>query len=137
MNEIVTHKKCTQCSKEKIISDFDKRDDRPSGSKSYCKDCRKSNHKSFYGKNQNRFRDAHYKQKYGITLEDYERMYMFQEGKCAICKKHESRLCVDHNHKSKKVRGLLCPLCNKGVGLFYENKKILVSAIEYLESYSE
>lgn len=40
-----------------------------------------------------------------------------QEQKCAICKRHESefknRLHVDHNHRSKQVRGLLCYSCNK------------------------
>lgn len=44
-------------------------------------------------------------------------MYRLQEGKCAICKRHESefkrRLSVDHNHKTGKVRGLLCFQCNK------------------------
>ena len=57
--------------------------------------------------------------RYGITEQDYERMYIAQNGCCAICGKHSStfkkRLSVDHNHKTGQVRGLLCYRCNKFV----------------------
>jgi len=56
------------------------------------------------------------KYEYGITLDDYNKMFNAQEGKCAICKKHQNELkktlCVDHDHKTGKVRELLCMTCN-------------------------
>lgn len=59
---------------------------------------------------------------------------------CAICKEPQSvllkgelkRLAVDHCHKTKKIRGLLCDNCNKGLGLFKDKPELLNSASEYL-----
>ncbi len=57
---------------------------------------------------------------YGITVEDYNAMFIEQRGRCAICGKHQSSLnrvlCVDHNHDTGKVRALLCNGCNTLVG---------------------
>jgi len=64
---------------------------------------------------------------YNITLEDYQRMFDTQKGKCAICKKHQNEfkytLHVDHDHGTGKVRGLLCGKCNAGLG-YYEKSDI-------------
>jgi hypothetical protein len=83
-------------------------------------------------------RKSHLKIAYGITLEDYNRMFNKQGGCCAICGKHQSelrkKLHVDHNHKTGKVRGLLCQNCNSVIGQSYENREILNNAILYLES---
>lgn len=61
--------------------------------------------------------DNYYLRKYGISYDQREGMYNLQNGRCAICERPESdfskRLAVDHNHKSGKVRGLLCFRCNK------------------------
>ena len=61
------------------------------------------------------------KYEYGITLEKYNEMFKQQEGRCAICKKHQNELtrtlCVDHNHKTKEVRSLLCVTCNTDVSV--------------------
>jgi hypothetical protein len=63
-------------------------------------------------------------------------MLQQQNGLCAICKKTEtgktSNLCVDHCHKTGKVRGLLCNNCNKGLGLFKDNPEVLLNASAYL-----
>ncbi len=56
-----------------------------------------------------------------LTLKECEverqKMSDWQQQRCAICNRHESefkkRLCVDHNHRTSKVRGLLCFYCNK------------------------
>jgi hypothetical protein len=60
---------------------------------------------------------------YNITLNDYNEMFKKQEGKCSICKKHQNELkkilYVDHDHKTGKVRGLLCKNCNVALG-YYE-----------------
>lgn len=94
-----------------------------------CQPCREKDRQPKTG-----HRRGYLKHKYGIAPEDYEKMYNEQEGVCAICKKPhgERRLCVDHDHLTGKVRGLLCDGCNLGIGYFRENQAALASAIEYL-----
>ena len=79
--------------------------------------------------------------KYGITLEEYDRMYNQQDGKCAICHTHQKklirRLSVDHNHLDNKIRGLLCDKCNVGIGFFDDNTKLLQKAINYINKYKQ
>ena len=62
-------------------------------------------------------RDYHLLSKYGITDADYEYLYRSQEGRCAVCRRHSSefrrRLCLDHDHATGEIRGLLCIHCNR------------------------
>jgi hypothetical protein len=62
-------------------------------------------------------RDKYLMSKYGISEKQYLDQLKKQNSSCAICKKHRNNfsynLHVDHNHKSGKVRGLLCYYCNK------------------------
>jgi hypothetical protein len=78
---------------------------------------------------------ARYLKRYGMTLEDYERMYVAQNGQCAICgvQVQGERMCVDHDHSTSKVRGLLCRLCNKSLGGFRDSLDLLERAIAYLK----
>ena len=79
---------------------------------------------------------------YGITIEYFKHMWKEQEGKCAICEKEleqyskthktPNKACVDHCHTTGKVRGLLCPTCNKALGLFRDNPTYLKKAEEYI-----
>ena len=69
---------------------------------------------------------------YGIGIKDYERMFKKQKGKCAICGAKKDRLDIDHCHKTKKVRGLLCGSCNKALGLMKDNVQFFSNAIKYL-----
>ena len=73
------------------------------------------------------------KQKYGITLDDFNFLLAKQNGFCAICKINKATH-VDHCHTTKKVRGILCNNCNTGIGMLKENLKFLSNAITYLES---
>jgi hypothetical protein len=77
---------------------------------------------------------ALYLKRYGLTLADYERMFAEQGGRCAICATEVSgaRLCVDHDHGTGKVRGLLCHACNKAIGGFRDSTELLKRAIAYL-----
>ena len=81
-------------------------------------------------------KNAILKNVYGITLDQYNQMFEKQKGKCAICKRHQKdltrTLCVDHNHKTKKVRGLLCLTCNTDVSVV-ENR--LKEMLKYLNKY--
>ena len=78
---------------------------------------------------------------YGITLEEYDRLFFLQSGRCAICGGEETstikgvvkRLSVDHCHDTGRIRGLLCNSCNRGIGLLKDSVEVLSSAIEYLK----
>jgi hypothetical protein len=83
-------------------------------------------------------RNIQLKRNFGITNEDYNRIFNEQQGKCKICNVHrnelEKNLYVDHDHQSKKIRGLLCQKCNAGLGMFQDNINILSNALKYLQS---
>lgn len=74
-------------------------------------------------------------ERYGLTPEQLAEMQDAAKGICAICGT-EGELHIDHDHKTNKVRGLLCPRCNKGLGFFRDNTKFLDSAKTYLEKSS-
>jgi hypothetical protein len=75
------------------------------------------------------------KRVYGITTEDYNRMLARQHGACAICKqRYGQKLCIDHCHATRKVRGLLCHRCNVGLGCYADDPSFLREAAAYLEA---
>lgn len=84
------------------------------------------------------FRDNY--SKYGISLETYAELSEKQNNKCAICEKVCSsgrKLAVDHNHKTDKVRALLCVKCNMALGGFEDNVTTMLRAIEYLKEHGD
>ena len=81
-------------------------------------------------------RELHLKNAYGLSLNQYTLLLRSQNYKCAICKKSiksVGTLCVDHDHKTEKVRGLLCRNCNSILGLAKESIVILSNAIKYFK----
>ena len=80
------------------------------------------------------------KKTYGITLAEYEQMWIQQGGTCAVCGQFETTLrcgrpvllAVDHCHETGEVRGLLCNNCNRAIGMLGDNPAVLASAVEYL-----
>jgi hypothetical protein len=73
---------------------------------------------------------------YGLTKEGYDRMLAQQHGACAICKRQpQETLCIDHDHDTGQVRGLLCRKCNLGLGFFDDSPSLLRSAAAYLEAW--
>lgn len=86
------------------------------------------------------------KKNFGITLEEYNAMFALQNGRCAICDteqkikdKHGNlrRFAVDHDHKTGKVRQLLCGPCNMSIGLVKENVKTLNKMIDYIKRHED
>lgn len=72
---------------------------------------------------------------FGMTWEDYKQMERKQKSKCAICGEgptERTRLTVDHDHVTGKIRGLLCHRCNLVIGRMEDNPKLLTSAAAYL-----
>lgn len=85
-------------------------------------------------------RRTYLKKNFGITLEEYNIIFNNQEGCCAGCKKHQSKLkqklSVDHCHTTGKIRGLLCKLCNLALGNISDDIKTLQNLIGYLSNNS-
>ena len=83
-----------------------------------------------------RNRELKYQLKYGISVADYEAIFLDQDGVCAICGGRNAsghQLHVDHDHATGRVRALLCSLCNTMLGQARDNVTILQAAINYLE----
>ena len=129
---------CPRCKLSKPIGDFYKSLSRKFGNLStYCKICSSEKGKSTRPRYSKTLRNTYLKKAYGISNEDYERMLEKQNNSCAICGKicsDKEKFPVDHDHKTKKVRGILCHVCNKGLGCFYDDISKLESAIKYLQS---
>ncbi len=94
--------------------------------------------------NPEKAKHANLKKQYGIGLPEYKAMAEAQEGECAICGGFETTkdkdggprmMPVDHDHKTGKVRALLCTQCNRGLGMFTDNIAKLKAAAAYLEKH--
>jgi len=74
--------------------------------------------------------------RYGTTPEQYDKKFAAQDGKCAICGKHNDEcrygLLPDHDHMTGALRGLLCNKHNSGLGQFGDTLEGLTAAIAYL-----
>jgi Recombination endonuclease VII len=85
-------------------------------------------------------RELHLMREYGITGAIYDRMLLEQGGVCAICgtsdpgrsKGKPKSWCVDHNHETGQVRGLLCGPCNRALGMLKEKSSTVLRAYQYL-----
>ena len=129
---------CTQCKKDKPEGDYYVRKDRPSGKGrlSECKECMKSRVMDRYKKDPDLVNDKRAAKVYGITLEQVQEMREQSGGICSICnregKHHHKRLVIDHDHKTGKVRGLICSTCNSMIGWCGEDTQTLQNLIDYL-----
>jgi hypothetical protein len=79
--------------------------------------------------------------KYGLTLEAYRALEAEQKGVCAICGKgpggmehSHKRLCVDHDHSTGEIRGLLCGACNIAIGHLNGSVELAFAVIRYLQN---
>jgi hypothetical protein len=77
-------------------------------------------------------RKSHLKRKYGLTLEDFDRMLADQGGGCAICGKNDVDN-VDHDHSTGSVRGILCFRCNAAIGQLDDEPERARDLAAYLE----
>lgn len=117
---------CETCGVSKPLTEFSFRKDnqkhRPD-----CKPCRST---------------ATAAARYGMTVGDVQALVEKQDGRCAICGTHHTDiphksfahnpLVIDHDHTTGATRGLLCPTCNCGLGLFKDDPALLQAAISYL-----
>ena len=79
-------------------------------------------------------RDSELRNKFGITLEDYNILLDKQKGCCLLCNRHYSELvkalAVDHNHTTGKIRGLLCGPCNTRLGWFETSRDLILKYLD-------
>jgi len=136
-------KTCTRCGTEKPETEFYNQPGGKNGLKSECKECTLAYNAEWRRKHPKRMavkrRADHYKAKYNMSLAEYDDLLKAHDNSCAICGKspeeNGKRLCVDHDHETGRIRGLLCHSCNKGIGLFQDNPIFIQEAINYLRSH--
>jgi hypothetical protein len=135
---MITEKPCSKCKTVKPLADFNRR--RLNGFQSVCRACQAARAAVYAKTHAARILELHRLRKYGLSRVAFSGLYAEQNGRCAVC----SRLLVprgdqarqphvDHDHKSGKVRGLLCGSCNRGIGLFKDRPTTLRAAATYLE----
>ena len=99
------------------------------------------NSKNYRKRHPGRHREFQLRQRYNLSVDEYNRLFISQNGCCAICGKHQSQLssilCVDHHHITKKIRGLLCKRCNLALGYIAGNIIILKQMMNYLSEAKE
>jgi hypothetical protein len=103
----------------------------PTGYGAYCKPCFNAIVKANREKNHGSTRNYHLRRRYGITVDDFDRMSAAQGGLCAICREAPAEH-VDHDHATKLVRGLLCFNCNGALGQFRDRTDLMLRAVAYL-----
>jgi hypothetical protein len=114
------------------------------GKTSACKICMTVRKVDWERKNPDKVRaikkNSNLRRNYGTTLAEFNRLYLVQKGLCAICSSPETdstrSLSLDHCHKTKRIRALLCAQCNTGLGKFKDSVYNLESAIKYLKEHS-
>lgn len=121
----VAQAKCSQCKTVKPVDAFHKRTGTRFGIAAFCIPCYRAYQRDRYEKQQQPIsRNAHLLSTYGITMDEYAVMLQSQGGVCFICQKElyevvngrSNSMHVDHCHKSGKVRGILCGVCNRLLG---------------------
>jgi hypothetical protein len=138
---------CNICNQTKPLSEFYQtiRNGEPYGYHGKCKSC-------YVKKQQEKYdpikkRDENLKRVYGIGIEEYNTLLEQQNHRCAICESTDPKgrksgrgggvdvFYVDHDHKTGKVRGLLCNICNRTMGYVGENSGVLEEMIKYLQNH--
>ncbi len=141
-------KNCRWCGLPKKMEDFHKNANKD-GRFNTCKKCQYNRLQEFRKDPAHKERFKEYRrnntisQRYGITIEFYDNLIKSQENKCKICGSPPNKegpiqnqsLHIDHCHITGKVRGLLCHLCNRGIGLFKESIDLMEKALEYLKEH--
>lgn len=139
-------KRCTKCGADKPLSAYGKQKGGRFGPHPRCKECRQAQERARYAAkredilakqkanprkraNQRRYER---RMRYGVTDEFYEALVGHQQGLCAVCGEQVKKLCIDHDHETGVVRGLLCSPCNVGLGHLKDDPARLLAAVAYL-----
>jgi len=152
-------KTCTHCKLTKPLTEFNKRSGQKDGLNYRCRSCANAATRLSEAKKrpQIQLTNSEWKKKnpekvkkdnrkwrlknhYGLTEDQYDEMFLNQEGRCAICQRHRDELkevlAVDHNHSTGKVRQLLCRPCNSVLGYIKEDVDIALNLVEYIRRHN-
>ena len=132
-------KPCTKCGEDKPFIEYYKDSKVKDGHYNECKSCIKKRTAQWKRDNPEQAKNTHLKSLYGISSEEYNTLLEKQSGVCAICLtpfKSTRSTHLDHCHTSKKIRGILCANCNRGIGMLKESLQTLENAIHYLKTHS-
>lgn len=127
---------CKLCGEIKALDKFNLEVRRRDGRTQICKECKNA----IARKKRIEIPDAFegflrsLKNKYKMTIEQFDEMMLNQGGTCAICDK-EAFLVIDHDHTTGKVRQLLCRCCNWAVGHLKDSSETAIKASEYLKKH--
>ncbi len=136
---------CKTCGIEKPLDEFYKVNKKSKYHQGTCKVCTVKKQSATYCPEKGRDKNLRYN--YGITIDDYNKILKEQGGVCKICQTDDPKgrktgrggsidvFYVDHNHKTGKVRGLLCNTCNRAIGYIGENVNTLEQMIKYLNDH--
>lgn len=131
-------KQCSMCEQVKPLDNFHRQKTGKLGRHSYCADCfnawkrlSRPTTNEARGHQPEQSSRWNLKSRYGLTPVDYEAMFASQGGVCAICQTVPARPCIDHNHKTGQVRGILCHYCNIRLAAL-EDASYLGPALAYL-----
>ncbi len=149
--ESIKMKVCSKCKKGLPLTTeyFSPCKANQDGFRGRCRDCINRENRKYRSKNKeqiNQYGREHYnkdeerikwlKKKYNLTPEAFDILLHNQGGVCAICKTKDwgkQGPIVDHNHITGQIRGILCSICNKGIGCLQDSPTILRLATDYLE----
>lgn len=162
LTEVEKTRVCIRCGERRPIDDFYKDKRSLNGRIRRCSRCHRAHQDSWKKANapsvaaanrawrirnreasHRKYRRRWLRKNYGITVEQYEEMLSAQDGRCAICGSMETssergklrRLSVDHDHRTGKVRHLLCNRCNRVLGFIKEDRDLLRKVDSYLASF--
>lgn len=141
-------KKCNKCLENRLLTEFFKDKATKDGHATICKNCKNKATQVWRETNRDKYNKAsrEYKKenalqmrlyRYRMNVEQYNKMLAEQKGCCAICEKPQKGirpLAVDHNHKTGKVRALLCYGCNRALHVL-ESVDLLARAMAYLKKH--
>ena len=136
------NKPCVECAKRNSQRRWDegKTTEWKQKKKEQVNACNRRRYKSLTPEEKRKRNRAQQVSLYGLTLEQYDAMFIEQKGVCAICGYPETNpkktnMCIDHDHNTGKVRSLLCDRCNRGIGVFGDNIQLLEKSILYLKNH--
>lgn len=128
------YKRCNSCGEFKNVgTDYSYHKLGFLSTQGFCKECRRIRGRQYYANNweqdNRRKRDWVLKNQYQLTREEYDEM---SKNGCQSCGFKDGRLCVDHDHKTGKVRGVLCTRCNTALGSLQDSEDLILKLAAYI-----
>jgi hypothetical protein len=137
--ELPPMKRCTRCDEYKPIISFGKDKHRSDGLNTRCKSCTRAINRERLARDPEKWAAYARKRKYGISNMEFQIMRNRQGASCAVCREplgQGREQVVDHCHRTGAVRGILCRMCNWGLGHFRDDRQRLIGAMLYLQRHA-